>query len=82
VGLRADLDTEARGKILCPCRGSKPSRPVCSQYDMISKLNFRILILTLLAKFKKVNDLGTQSVNIAGLLPSHSQECYLHVSYN
>jgi hypothetical protein len=28
VGLRAGLDTEHRGKILCPCRGSKPDRPV------------------------------------------------------
>jgi hypothetical protein len=28
VGLRAGLDTEARGKILCPCRGSNPDRPV------------------------------------------------------
>jgi hypothetical protein len=24
VGLRAGLDTEAKGKILCPCRGSNP----------------------------------------------------------
>jgi hypothetical protein len=28
VGLRAGLDTEARGKILCPGRGSNPDRPV------------------------------------------------------
>jgi hypothetical protein len=28
VGPRAGLDTEARGKILCPCRGSNPVRPV------------------------------------------------------
>jgi hypothetical protein len=27
VGPRASLDTEARGKILCPCRGSNPDRP-------------------------------------------------------
>jgi hypothetical protein len=27
VGRRAGLDTEARGKILCPCRGSNPDRP-------------------------------------------------------
>jgi hypothetical protein len=26
VGLRAGLDTEARGKILCLCRGSNPGR--------------------------------------------------------
>jgi hypothetical protein len=30
VGLRAGLDTEARGKILCVCRGSNSGRPVCS----------------------------------------------------
>jgi hypothetical protein len=28
VGPRAGLDTEDRGKILCPCRGSNPDRPV------------------------------------------------------
>jgi hypothetical protein len=28
MGPRAGLDTEARGKILCPCRGSNPDRPV------------------------------------------------------
>jgi hypothetical protein len=31
VGPRAGLDTEARGKIFCPCRGSNPGRPVRSQ---------------------------------------------------
>jgi hypothetical protein len=28
VGLRAGLDTEDRGKIFCPCRGSNPDRLV------------------------------------------------------
>jgi hypothetical protein len=28
VGPRAGLDTEAKGKILCPCRESNPDRPV------------------------------------------------------
>jgi hypothetical protein len=28
VGPKPGLDTEARGKILCPCRGSNPDRPV------------------------------------------------------
>jgi hypothetical protein len=28
VGLRAGLDTEARGKILCLCQGSNPNRPI------------------------------------------------------
>jgi hypothetical protein len=31
VGPRAGLDTEDRGKILCPCRGSNPARNVGSQ---------------------------------------------------
>jgi hypothetical protein len=31
VGTRAGLDAEARGKILCLCRGSYPGRPVRSQ---------------------------------------------------
>jgi hypothetical protein len=28
---RADLDTEAIGKVLCSCRGLNPGRLVCSQ---------------------------------------------------
>jgi hypothetical protein len=28
VSPRASLDTEVRGKILCPCRESNPDRPV------------------------------------------------------
>jgi hypothetical protein len=28
VGLRSGLDTEVRGKILCPCQGSNSDRPV------------------------------------------------------
>jgi hypothetical protein len=31
VGHRAGLDAEARGKILCLCRGSNPNRPARSQ---------------------------------------------------
>jgi hypothetical protein len=31
VGLRAGLNTEARGKILCFCQGWNPGRPVSSQ---------------------------------------------------
>jgi hypothetical protein len=31
VGPRAGLDAEARRKILCPCRGSKPDRPARSE---------------------------------------------------
>jgi hypothetical protein len=31
VGLRAGLDTEARGRMLYLCQESNPGRPVCSQ---------------------------------------------------
>jgi hypothetical protein len=30
VGLRAGLGTEAIGKILCPCQGWNPGRPICT----------------------------------------------------
>jgi hypothetical protein len=36
VGPRAGLDTEATGKILCPCRGSNPGRPARSQTYCLS----------------------------------------------
>jgi hypothetical protein len=31
MDLTSGLDTEARGKIFCLCRGLNPNRPVCSQ---------------------------------------------------
>jgi hypothetical protein len=34
MGPRAGLDTDARGKILCLCRGSKTGPPVCSQTEL------------------------------------------------
>jgi hypothetical protein len=54
VGHRVGLDTEARGKILCPCRGSNPDRlvlqPVVKHYtDCATRLltgsyHFKILL--------------------------------------
>jgi hypothetical protein len=38
VGPRAGLDTEARGKILCLCRGSNPGRPARSQDTILTEL--------------------------------------------
>jgi hypothetical protein len=38
VGPRADLDEEARRKILCLCRGSNPGRPVRSQDTILTEL--------------------------------------------
>jgi hypothetical protein len=42
VGPRAGLDTEVRGKIFCPCRGSnpdRPGRPARSQDTILTKLH-------------------------------------------
>jgi hypothetical protein len=38
VDLRAGLDTEARGKILCLYRGSNPGLPVCIQDTILTEL--------------------------------------------
>jgi hypothetical protein len=43
VGLRAGLDTEVRGKILCPYRGSNPDRPVVQSEAIIEQLFTEIL---------------------------------------
>jgi hypothetical protein len=44
VGPTAGLDTEARGKILCPCRGSNPDRPVVQPVDTILTELTRLLV--------------------------------------
>jgi hypothetical protein len=33
VGPRVGLDTDARGKIICPCRGSNVNQPVVQSVD-------------------------------------------------
>jgi hypothetical protein len=38
MGPRAGLDTEVRGKILCPRRGSNPDRPYLNTYKNIKDL--------------------------------------------
>jgi hypothetical protein len=38
VGLRAGLDTEDRGKIICPCRRSNPDRPVVQSLVRLPEL--------------------------------------------
>jgi hypothetical protein len=42
VGPRAGLDTETRGKILCPCRGSNPASSLfnISRRDSITSQTF------------------------------------------
>jgi hypothetical protein len=39
LDLRAGLDTEARGKILCLCQGLNPGRSVCSQTQKVIELH-------------------------------------------
>jgi hypothetical protein len=52
-GLRAGLETEARGKILYLCRGSEPVRPVIQSISAVNKYNnwaFSWFIQSLLAR--------------------------------
>jgi hypothetical protein len=49
VGPRAGLDTEARGKILCPRRGSNPDRPVVQ--PVVLSNNFRTFVSVGLCHF-------------------------------
>jgi hypothetical protein len=44
VGLRAGLDTEVRGKILCPCRASNPDHPVVQSDIYKVLLKFKELL--------------------------------------
>jgi hypothetical protein len=44
VGLRADMNTEPRGKILCFSQGSNPGRPVCSQLYWLSYSHRRYVL--------------------------------------
>jgi hypothetical protein len=61
VGLRAGLDTEARGKILYLCRGWNPSRPVCSE-----------TILTALPQLLFLTFISTVSMGNQGLHNLHN----------
>jgi hypothetical protein len=45
VGLRAGLDTEDRGKILCLCWGSNPGRPVCSHSGIVLTELLQLIII-------------------------------------
>jgi hypothetical protein len=52
VGLRVGLDTEARGKILCPCRGSNLDRPVVQPVVRLTELPGSQMVSTLFFKLK------------------------------
>jgi hypothetical protein len=55
VGRRAGLDAEARGNILCPCRGSNPDRPARSQtlywHGVGTLEKFSLMVTHLIKKF-------------------------------
>jgi hypothetical protein len=53
VGLRAGLDSEATGKILCLCLGSNPGRPVCSHYTELPRLLHATAVLPSLVRLLK-----------------------------
>jgi hypothetical protein len=52
VGLRAGLDTEVRGKILCPCREPNPDRPVVQSdtYNMTNAITNGSRTVTLMVR--------------------------------
>jgi hypothetical protein len=71
VGLRAGLDAEDRGKILCPCRGSNPDRPV----DIIGG--------TVRNLFRNTKYLATAQIIAYGFLRCTSEpDCRRNVSSN
>jgi hypothetical protein len=50
VGLRAGLDTEARGKVLCPRQGSNPGRPARRQTLQVAVIIIFIGVITILSQ--------------------------------
>jgi hypothetical protein len=63
VGPRAGLDTEARGKILCPCRGSNPGRKGPLIYSDINSSH----------KDYEIQDISRKQ-NYSSLLRTHSHD--------
>jgi hypothetical protein len=67
VGPRAGLDIEARGKILCPCRGSNPDLPVVQpvvRHYVLFEIRTEILnIISTIIGFKElIERLSTASM--------------------
>jgi hypothetical protein len=62
VGPRAGLDVKARGKILCLCRGSNPSRPVRSQTQ--NWLSYPSSSYPLVGSLKVATNITTTIINI------------------
>jgi hypothetical protein len=67
VGPRAGLDTKARGKIPCLCRGSNPGRPVhsqtlfwlsypgcCNLHGRVTKCLLQLVFLFLLLEWRNI----------------------------
>jgi hypothetical protein len=79
VGLRADLDTETGGKILCLCWESNPSHPVCTDTILTG-------LLPLLPLYAVTSGLEEHIISVlrrppsASLLPWDSQIQFLYAS--
>jgi len=54
VGPRAGLDTEARGKILCPRRGPNPDRPVVQPVVRQSTPNYNVFYMSVSTVSKRL----------------------------
>jgi hypothetical protein len=89
VGLRAGLDTEAIGRILCPCRGSKPGCPVCSQAlcwlsysnSPHSLIKFHILPRScLVVYFITINTAVIVKSEVYGSIPSRDSYCIFAIT--
>jgi hypothetical protein len=61
VRLRAGLDTEVRGKVLCPCRGSNPDRPVVQSDTILTELLWLLFCAHHHVAIKELGHLLTRS---------------------
>jgi hypothetical protein len=61
VRLRAGLDTKVRGKVLCPCRGSNPDRPVVQLDTILTELLWLLFCAHNHVAIKELGHLLTRS---------------------
>jgi hypothetical protein len=75
VGPRSGLNTEARGKFLCLCQGSKVSYPVCSQ-----TLYLLIELPQILVKIAGTYNYIQLTLSCKGLILSHVDMLHVCIS--
>jgi hypothetical protein len=79
VGPRAGLDAEARGKILCLCRGSNPGRPVRSQSLSRSIITNICIIRNVYVVTKFRNSLVFKTMIKLKYIVAIYSSCHLHL---